>query len=461
VLTRLEIFRVSRGVKMADLAQESGYHRSHVLRIRQATIEPSRDAIAAIVSALRRLTLEDVRAETVFELTAEESGPWRSRGARDFAREAAAYRKQREYALRLLVQLKKHSRSRWIGLLRRTSGGISAAVARAAILEGRRVIDIDPIHSEALLDLGGLVTDEAADLSPEYRAFLGGRARVDRSDALIQLGRYREALPVLDAAERMLEGIPSCTHELGRTWFYRGSVLFKMNGLAEAIHYLRLSVNIFAAVGDHRRIARARFVEGNVLFEEGRWDDARELWLAVEPTFHAGRDRHSLASLWLNLGWCDLERGDVDSARDWLARALDRFSKLRSRTDVSRTKWALGLAEARYGERAAGLLALRHERQEMEKLGVLTEAGMVALDISEILLLDPRENQAEAVEVCRYLVSLFDRAGAKKEVLKALAYLREAANTQVATPELVGQIRREVKRAEREDNYAFDEGAMH
>lgn len=459
VLTRLEMFRVSRGIKSADLADESGYHRSHVLRIRQATIEPSRDAIAAIVSALRRLSLEDVRAEMVFELMVEESGPWRRDRVERFASEVAAFRKQREHAQRLLIEVSRAPRPERLERLRRIPDGMSAAVARAATLEGHRLIDRKPAHSEALLALGAAVADEAPDLSHEYRAFLSGRARLERAGALRQLGSYADALPLLDEAEHRFEGVPSCTHELGRAWFTRGAILFKMNGLDEALRYVRLSINIFAALDDHRRIGRARFVEGNILFEEGRIEEARTLWLSIAPIFEAGRDRHTLASLWMNLGWCEIERGEPESARAWLHRARERFTYLHSAADLARTRWALSLAEARFGDREAGIRSLLREQTELDALGMTTEAGMAALDVTEILLLDPA-NSRKAARICRDLVPLFERAGAKKEVLKALAYLWEAATAGAANADLVRRVRADVRRAERDSTYTFDVQVM-
>jgi tetratricopeptide (TPR) repeat protein len=459
VLTRLEVFRRSRGIKSADLAEESGYHRSHILRIRKAEIEPSRDAIARIVSALRRLSLEDVRPEMVFELTAEESGPWQKQSKDVFAQEVARFRAERERAQRTLAQIVRQRRDEWPERLRQIDGGFSSSVARAAVLEGQRWIDNKPAHAEALFWLASIVADDAPDLSPDYRAFLSGRARVDRADALRQIGNYRDALPVIEEAERRFEGVPSCTHELGRAWFWRGGILFKMNGLDQALRYVRLAVNIFAAVGDQRRVARARLLEGNVLYEQGQIAAARNLWLSIEPVFAAARDRHTLASLWLNLGWCELETGDLVAAGEWLRRALERFTHLNSETDVARTRWAMAVAEARYGDRAAGIRALRQEQARLATLGVKTEAAMVGLDLAETLLLDP-ENSADAAAVCRELPPLFERAGAKKEALRALAYLWEAANAGAANAELVRTIRKELQQADRDPNYAFDRAAV-
>jgi tetratricopeptide (TPR) repeat protein len=303
--------------------------------------------------------------------------------------------------------------------------------------------------------LAGKVADAAPDEGrADYRSLLRGVARFEQANALRQLGQYDAALPLLREAEGRFAGVPICTHDLGRVWFVRGSVLFKMNGLEEALFWLRLSINIFAALDDMRRIARARVVEGNIFFERADWDGARARWIEVLPVFEASRDWHSLASTWLNLGWCELERGQASTAREWLTRALDRFTRLKSTTDMARTRWPIALAEARFGQRAEGLAALRRELDEFERLRLLTEAGMVELDMVEMLLLE-RGRWADAAATARRLVPLFERAGAKKEALKALGYLWEAANARMATPELVRHIRSEVKRSEREPGYRF------
>jgi predicted transcriptional regulator len=73
MLTRLETYLKSRGIKPAHLARESGYSRQHLLRIRMGRMEPTRRCIAAIVSACRRLSRERVHAEDLFELEEPEA----------------------------------------------------------------------------------------------------------------------------------------------------------------------------------------------------------------------------------------------------------------------------------------------------------------------------------------------------------------------------------------------------
>lgn len=66
--TLLHRFLILRNIKTGTLAQESGYCRQHINRLRQGTAEPTRIAISAIVEACRRLTGEPLRAADLFHL---------------------------------------------------------------------------------------------------------------------------------------------------------------------------------------------------------------------------------------------------------------------------------------------------------------------------------------------------------------------------------------------------------
>jgi hypothetical protein len=67
-MTKLEAFIKAKGIKPARLAQESGYSRQHLLRIRMERMEPTRRCIKAIVAACRRLAREPVTAADLFDL---------------------------------------------------------------------------------------------------------------------------------------------------------------------------------------------------------------------------------------------------------------------------------------------------------------------------------------------------------------------------------------------------------
>ena len=68
--TKLNAYLKRRGIKPAHLAKESGYSRQHILRLRMGRMEPTRRCMAAIVSALQRLSGEYVVAEDFWDLGA-------------------------------------------------------------------------------------------------------------------------------------------------------------------------------------------------------------------------------------------------------------------------------------------------------------------------------------------------------------------------------------------------------
>jgi predicted transcriptional regulator len=66
--TKLETYLKSRQIKPAHLAKEAGISRQHLLRVRMGRMEPTRRYMAAIVTAVRRLTNKPVCATDLFDL---------------------------------------------------------------------------------------------------------------------------------------------------------------------------------------------------------------------------------------------------------------------------------------------------------------------------------------------------------------------------------------------------------
>lgn len=424
MLTRLEILRLSRGIEPGMLEIESGISRQHLLRMRKGEIEPRRDMIAAVVSAFRQITLEDIQPEDVVELSVEESGPWKREPRNRNTADVDQWRRERDAASALIDEMHTRPPEKWLDIL--MAKGRSDAVVRALIFEGRSLIDVRASAAELHFRVAAALGEHLAELRHEYRMTLIGRAWLEMANARRQLGAYENALAAVDEAERRFEGEPYATRELGRAWHCRGIILSKMNRTPEARRSLRRAVNIFAAVDDHVRIANVRIVEGNLFFESGDFDSAHDLWVSIVPVLKAAKQNHSLAVVFLNLGWCEIERGDPPAARGWLEQALHGFMRLRADYEVLRTQWSLGRVQALHENRSQGLRALAAVRDRLEARGLTLDAGMVNLDIVEALLLPPQK-PAAAMRICASLPALFQRAGAKREAMKAVAYLAEAA----------------------------------
>jgi transcriptional regulator with XRE-family HTH domain len=147
--TRFERLRKKRRLKTIDIAAEANLSRQHVSRIRLGLTQPRRHIIAALVSALRRLTLEPIEADDVFELTVEESGVWReSRGSvldrRGEARDAAA--------AFMRIHLRSTPPVTWPTLLARTPEMRTESLACVLVLESRHTVSKDPTGAAALAE---------------------------------------------------------------------------------------------------------------------------------------------------------------------------------------------------------------------------------------------------------------------------------------------------------------------
>jgi tetratricopeptide (TPR) repeat protein len=426
VLTRLEILRISRGITPGVLELESGISRQHLLRMRKGEIEPRRDMIAAVVSAFRHLTMEDVQPEDVIELSVEESGPWRRVPRQRNLADAETWKRERDASAKLIEALRGLAPERWLDRL--LADGRSDATVRGLMFQGNELIDTDPVRSEALFRAAALLGEHLTTLRSEYRLTLVGRAWLELGNALRQLGRFGDALLALDEAERRFEGQPYATKELGRAWLARGTVLMKMAKPDEAQRWLGRAVNIFAAVDDHRRIAKVQLVEAAILYDRSDYAGARERFLAAMPAVKAGNERHALAVISLNLGWCEMQLGDAAAARVSLEKALHAFRRLGCDVEILRSRWALGRLQAMFELRADGIRTLVSVRDEFMRRGMATDAGMVNLDMVEAFLLPPPRHDS-AIQICTRLPELFRRAGATREAMRAIAYLGEVAHT--------------------------------
>jgi tetratricopeptide (TPR) repeat protein len=451
VLTLLEVCRVRWGIKPMQLARESGYSRAHLHRVRTGDIEPSRDCIAAIVSAFRRVTLQDVQAHDLFELTTEVSGAWRRQRRQQVADSNRAWRKERKANAFLLDQLRKAPADEWRALV----GPPAVPVVRALLLEARTIFDRTPTHAEALATLALAVLEDIKNLRPPYANALRANAALERANALRQLGNLPSALVALDIAEAACEGEPECTHVLGRVWLCRATVRFKMGDFDRAEQWLRLSVNVFGALDDQLRLAKVRTLQANLLFERGAFERAREEWMTAIPALTAAEEKHTLAVVWLNLGWCETELGNVAAASQWAGRARDSFVRMRSHAEELRARWCEARLVALHGERDDGVRELIEVREGFRRRKLSMDEGMVALDIGEALLLPPSRPRLATIAL-HGILSLFVSSGATREVGKALAYLAEAAKQDRMRSTDVQHVREFIKRSEREPDATFE-----
>ncbi|HEX6639612.1 MAG TPA: hypothetical protein VF215_00795, partial [Thermoanaerobaculia bacterium] len=105
------------------------------------------------------------------------------------------------------------------------------------------------------------------------------------------------------------------------------------------------------------------------------------------------------------------------------------------------------------GKLTEAIRRLRDVAAEFERCGMITNAALVGLDVSDALL--ALERPGEIVDLAQHLFSVFTKAGMLTGALTALAYLKEAAATNRLTKHDVAAIRTFLRRAERQPSLQF------
>lgn len=454
LVTRLEWFRRKRKIKPTILAREAVMSRQGLTEIRAGRRDPRRYAIARIVSALRRLTLEPIRSEDVFELTNEESGVWRQTNRVILDARGAA----NESAKQLIGELRQHDKTQWPALIASRTTEPDALV-RMLIFEAKHEVDSAPAVAANFARLATEIAALTNDLESEYREHLAGCAWLEYANALRHCGAFEPADAALDQAEHLLSLHTTSATELAEVWYVAAAVEWKRSNFTRALLLCHRSQRVLDVLGDTRRLAHARILEAGIHFEQGSIARARDVWMQTIDPLREFKDRRALAAVWMNLGSSEGYLGDTRAARAWLEKALKEFTRLHVAPEVARALWSLGYIIGMHGERARGLLALRDARRRLEKLQMDADAGFAGLDLAEVLLLHP-DGVGEATDVCRAILSFFERAGLGEAKVRAVATLCEATRMRRARPELVAYIRSYIENYDKNPEAPFAPPAL-
>lgn len=306
-------------------------------------------------------------------------------------------------------------------------------------------------HSIALMDQSPEDAVEAVHVAVE----VAERLRVDaypsdlvigtRADAwreyaysLFYIGRLNDALEALDRAEQMSAQLPDARYMLARTALIRAVVYQATDHVEEGIELAEEAGARLREHGDELRFIKARIIEANLRHRSGDIKGALAIWLslAYEPQLEGDP---ALPVVLHNIGHAYRDIGDFENARMYLDRAFERYSALRMTVETIRTRWVQGELHVMKGEIAEGLALLRTVWRDFESHGMELEAALVALEIAEALL---SIGDSEGVPViCRTILDRFVREGMTSRAITAVAFLREAAAANQATPSLVRHVR--------------------
>lgn len=316
----------------------------------------------------------------------------------------------------------------------------TAGVTRKLCAVARDLRERQPMHALALADAAVTISEQLGTLYPRVVIDeLRGAAWLERANSLRYLGRLPEAIDALDVAERAYESTPVAAYSVALVQYLRAAILLELDRHDEARALARLSARVFRQFGEHDRYVRARMLEGCVLFQQSQFGKALSLFRTLVQPAKELADVTTLAHVYLNIANCNLSLESFDEAHQHFMQALSLYEALGLETEKNRTRWSLGTLLVRTGRATEGIQRLHDARREFERLGATIDAALVTLDIVEALL--ALERPREAADLCSGLVESFTSIGMTGNALTALAFLREAVASGVATPILVKHVR--------------------
>jgi hypothetical protein len=122
-------------------------------------------------------------------------------------------------------------------------------------------------------------------------------------------------------------------------------------------------------------------------------------------------------------------------------------------SDRISTEWGLARVALYGGKASEAVHRLRDVIAQFEGIGMVSDAALAGVDMSEALLV--LERWEEIVKVARHAFRVLKKAGHLTGALTALAYLREAAAKRLLTPEALKVVREYLRRVEREPDLLF------
>lgn len=327
----------------------------------------------------------------------------------------------------------------WPQRMRQAEGVYTAGMVRQLLERMRQLLHSSPANA---LQVTALAIDIANALSVteypcDYVVKLRAQAYRDHAYVLSFMGRFPEALEMAEKSKRLFDQVPLPEYDLARLAQVKATILRCIDRVDEAVALARHAAETFLRFGDSTRYANARIIEGEMVYETGNTRAALEIWESVIDDPALGSVER--IAVLHNIGMCYRDLGMLDKAVEHLARCADEYEMLGIDAHRTRARANLGETLVRAGRYADAVPVLRQTWQEFERLDMVADAGLAALELAEALLL-AGEDSSEVASICRNIVARFTRAGMTSRAITALSFLREAIAIGQANPGLVRHV---------------------
>ncbi|HEX7830613.1 MAG TPA: hypothetical protein VF787_13210 [Thermoanaerobaculia bacterium] len=356
-----------------------------------------------------------------------------------------------------LEDLLAGSRESWRGKLSQHPEYRTAGMVRKLIAAMYRALDSMPLDA---VEVASLATDIAEHLQPESYASdtvakLRGAAWREKAYALFYTGRNADARRAVQIADAHFGQTVVDQYDRARVAIVAALVERSMDASDVALVHSRASADVFSKFGDGERYVSARSAQAAVLSQAGRYDDALSIFLELECRFAPDDSTDSHARVLSNIAFMNMHLGRLDESIKFFQVSAEIFELLGSRSEAARVRWNMANLIASNGRWDDAASRLAFVRTEFRDLGMFGAAAVAALDLAEIRLLQSR--QLDVVTLCAEASEYFNAAGLgyTARALRAIAYMREAAESGQATPQLARSVRDYVRRLPAEPALLF------
>jgi tetratricopeptide (TPR) repeat protein len=321
----------------------------------------------------------------------------------------------------------------WGNALRGVEGSGTAGMVTILIERSEAVLRHTPPDALALSEIAVGI---AARLDPNHYPYdhvlkLRGQAMRQQAFVLSCMGLLMDASRIADMAGMFLEQIPVPLIELARLDLVRSNITRNMGNYDKAIEYARRAGETYHDFGNRRGWLKAIDFEAAAYYSAQNYPGALELWQSMgECADLLAREQE--AGRLHNIGICASATGDFAEAVRSFAAAGEEFESLGLLVNRVKCRYSLGLAMHEAGKHVDAIVVLEKAEEELEALGMESDAALAALTRVEALYAAGRPD--EVPKICRTLIERFTRAGQNAPAMTALAYLRETVATGHATP---------------------------
>lgn len=375
-------------------------------------------------------------ASTLADPEVWERAPLGTPSPRQFIVNVAAFaeraRLEDERAVILCDEILSGPPAWWKQRLRKAEGAITAGMVKQLLERMRKMVEISPANALQVTALAIEVanTIDVTEYPCDYVIKLRAQALRDHAYVLGFMGRFPEALDVVERAKRLFDQVPLPEYDQARLALVKAAILQNIDRADEAAILAREAGDTFLRFGDRARYLNARITEGSVVYCGGAIERAMEIWRSLEHD--PALDEIGSVRIAHNIALCLSELRQPAEAVGYLVRCVAQFDMFGMETERTRSRAVLGRALLLAGRPADAIPVLRQTWREFEQLEMIADAGLVALELAEALV---TTNQASEVPaICRDVIAQFTRAGMASRAITALSFLREAvAIGQVST----------------------------